>query len=84
MGFLYLLPIAALTALIVGVTYFVGKLQRWKALPTQAQSPSTCSQCQSTQTIEKGLWGANSLERVFYCAQCHHRRFRNDLPDQDA
>ncbi len=81
MNLFLLLPAFILIALIVGVTYFVTKLQSWKALPVQEQAAQACPHCQSSEVQESGLWGANSMERVFRCAACQQKRFRNDLPD---
>lgn len=86
MSVLLALPLFMLIALIVGVTYFVGKLQAWKDLPTQASfvekhPDQSCPKCQSLERSDKGLWGVESLERIFACAQCHTKLYRNELTD---
>lgn len=87
MTFFLILPALILIALIVGVTYFVTKLQNWKALPTQqayqARYGALCNHCQGEQRQEYGLWGKDSHERIYDCASCHTKLYRNELTDLD-
>lgn len=82
MGFSVLLPFAAIFLLFAGITYFVTKLNAWKALP-EFKSDSKCQTCGSNDLSERGLWGKESLERIYYCNACAAPAFRNKLPDLD-
>lgn len=82
MSFAVLLPFFAVFLMFFGMSYFVFKLKRWKALPVAPENLE-CSACGSHSISEQGLWGKDSLERVYICQDCSTHLFKNQLPDHD-
>lgn len=89
MNWLALIPFFLLTALFVGMTYFVVKLMRWQKFPTIAQyleqhpenktaNGVKCNTCGSEDLKETGLWGNESRERSFICAACKATVYRGE------
>lgn len=76
------LPFAAIFLMFTGMTYYITKLNNWKALPEYSAN-ALCTQCESANLTEQPLWGKGSIELVYVCQDCHSKVYKNTLPDHD-
>lgn len=87
MNWLYLIPFVLVFTMLAGMSFVVFKVNHWKALPeledylkqenTQnEQNQTQCLHCQSTNIVEVGEWGKNSVERTFNCGECQQTLYR--------